>query len=182
MNSSLIRQIIHENRWLAAICLTVAVVCATIWYATLHQAILISEQQGRWHVKRRQADLRGAEQGQAQYRSNLQGLRELSSSIPFRHEFPRVISEILDLMTLHGTDPGPMQYKPRKTELDGMIAYGMTCAATGSYPDLKRLIGDLERLDGISTLDAISFANPDGADDTVELKLELTVYLREGQP
>ena len=182
MNSTLIRQIIRENRLMIAAVLLLTVLCGALWYATLQQAALVAEQQRSWHAKRRQAALHNKTQGIDQYQRDQEQLRKLFNTIPYRHEFPRVISEILDAMALRDVTPGPMQYKPRKTELNGIIAYTMTCSATGSYPGLKRLIVDLERLDGISTLDTISFSNTAGAADTVALTLELTVYLREGRP
>lgn len=182
MNKPLFEQILRENRVLAVMVLICLVICAGTWYAALRQGTLLAQQQFSWNAKRRQAALRTDAQSPAQFQNDKEKLRELYSTIPYRYEYPRVISEILDFMALRGATPGPMQYKPRKTDLNGLIAYTMNCSATGNYPGLKRLIADLERLDGISTLDAVSFSNPEPAVEMVTLDLQLTVYLREGQP
>lgn len=182
MNKALFLQILRENRVLTAALLVLLVLCGAIWYATLQQADLVARQQDLWNAKRRQAALHSNAQGPDQYQRDQQQLRELYTTIPYRHEFPRLISEILDFMALRGATPGTLQYKPQKTDLAGLIAYTMDCSASGGYPGLKRLIADLERLDGIATLNSIAFSSTDPALEQVELKLQLTVYLREGQP
>lgn len=161
MNRALLLQIVRENRLLASSLAVLVVLCGIIWYLALHQSFKVADLQSSWHAKRRLAAIRSTTQRADQYLLDRDHLQQLYRTIPFRHEFPRVISEILDLMALRDAEPGPIQYKPGKIELNGLIAYTMNCSASGSYPGLKRLVADLEQLDGISTLDAISFATLD---------------------
>lgn len=182
MNKPLLLQILRENRLLTAALPILLLLCGVIWYATAQQASQVAGQLEIWNDKRRQATFRSDTLGPGQYQRDQQQLRELYSTIPYRYEFPRVISELLDFMALRGATPGPMQYKPHKTDLTGLIAYTMNCSASGAYPGLKRLIADLERLDGVATLNSIALSNSNPAFEQVELKLQLTVYLREGQP
>lgn len=182
MRKALLLQILHENRLLLTTLLLTLLLCGSLWYAGFHQAVRLAQQQTDWNNKRRLTAPRAEAQRADSYQRDREQIRELYATIPYRHEFPRVISEILDFMALHNTTPGVMSYKIRKTDLDGLLAYSMTCSASGSYPGLKRLIGDLERLDGISTLDSVSFSSPDPGLEKVALDLQLTIYLREKQP
>mgnify|MGYP000853817442 FL=1 len=182
MRKALLLQILQENRLLLTALLTATLLCGSLWYAGFHQTTLLAQQQSDWNSKRRLTAPRAEAQRADSYQRDREQIRELYASIPYRHEFPRVISEILDFMALHNATPGAMSYKIRKTDLDGLLAYSMTCSASGSYPGLKRLIGDLERLDGISTLDGFSFSSPDPGLEKVVLDLQLTIYLREKQP
>jgi type IV pilus assembly protein PilO len=178
----LLLQIIHENRLLLVLAMVLATVCGALWFGTLQQALLVTERHAIWQDKRRQAAQHDETRLAETFKRTQEQLDELWSGIPFRHEFPRVISELYDAMALYGATPGPLQYKPVTSSLDGLIAYTLNCTASGAYPGLKRLIAELERLDGVSTVTATSFSNQKGTPDSVELKLELTVYLREGQP
>ncbi|WP_281185162.1 hypothetical protein [Trichlorobacter lovleyi] len=182
MRKALLLQILRENRLLLTALLAATLLCGSLWYATLRQTDLLAQQQSDWNNKRRLTAPRAEAQRADSYQRDREQIRELYATIPYRHEFPRVISEILDFMALRNATPGVMSYKIRKTDLDGLLAYSMTCSANGSYPGLKRLIGDLERLDGISTLDSVSFSSPDPSLEKVVLDLQLTIYLREKQP
>lgn len=182
MRKELLYRVLRENRLLLSATLLLLMLCGAIWYLTLRQGLLLQQQQSSWNSKRRQAAARAETHLTSQYLRDKDQIRHLYMTIPYRHEFPRVISEIMDIIALHDATPGPMLYTPAKTDLDGVIAYDMHCSATGEYPDLKRLISDLERLDGISTLNTCSFSNPDPAFGKAVLDLQLTVYLREGRP
>ncbi len=182
MNKSLVIQVLRENRLLLMALLLATLLCSGLWYATFRQSSQLTQQQADWASKRRQTAPRAEAGRTASYQHDREQLQQLYATIPYRHEFPRVISEVLDFMALRGATPGVMSYKVRKTDLNGLLAYSMTCSASGSYPGLKRLIGDLERLDGISTLDSASFTVPDAALGKVVLDLQLTVYLQEKQP
>lgn len=182
MRKALFTQILRENRLLFIVLLLAALLCSVLWYATFRQSSQLAQQQSEWNKKRRQAAPRAEAERASNYQRDREQLQQLYATIPYRHEFPRVISEILDFMALHGATPDTMSYKVRKTDLNGLLAYTMTCSASGSYPGLKRLISDLERLDGISTLDSISFTTPDAALEKVVLDLQLTIYLQERRP
>mgnify|MGYP000960457722 FL=1 len=182
MNKVLFIQILRENRLLCIVLLLATLLCSALWYATFRQSSLLAQQQTDWTTKRRQAAPRAEAERTSSYQRDREQLQQLYATIPYRHEFPRVISEILDFMALRSTTPGAMSYKVKKTDLNGLLAYSMTCSASGSYPGLKRLIGDLERLDGISTLDSVTFTTPDPALEKVVLDLQLTIYLQEKQP
>lgn len=182
MRKALLLQILRENRLLLTALLLATLLCSALWYAAFRQTTRLVQQQSDWNNKRRQTAPRAETQRVESFQRDREQIRELYATIPYRHEFPRVISEILDFMALRGVTPGAMSYKVRKTDLDGLLAYTMTCSASGGYPGLKRLIGDLERLDGVSTLDSASFTTPDAALEKVVLDLQLTIYLQEKQP
>jgi type IV pilus assembly protein PilO len=182
MRKALALQILRENRILVTVLLLALFVCCSLWYAAFRQGNHLAQLQSDWNNKRRLTAPRAEAQRADSYQRDREQIRELYATIPYRHEFPRVISEIMDFMALRGATPGGMSYKVRKTDLNGLLAYSMTCSASGSYPGLKRLIGDLERLDGISTLDSVSFSSPDSGLEKVALDLQLTIYLREKQP
>lgn len=182
MTAALIRQILRENRLLFGAVLLLLLLCGATWYLVLHQTSRLTDQQAVWNSKRRLAASRTETLGLDRYQQDRQLITDLYRTIPYRHEFPRVIGQITDFMTLRGALPGPITYKPVATALEGLISYTLTCSATGSYPGLKRLIADLERLGGIATLDAVSFGANDAVPNQVTLTLQLTVYLREGHP
>jgi type IV pilus assembly protein PilO len=174
-------QIVRENNLLLTAILLLMLACLSVWYEAFNQSALFHQQQDIWNTMRRQSAMRFVAKGSEQYIHDKQQIAELYNTIPYHHEFPRVISEIHDFMALHGVTPGPKSFKQLKTGLNGIIAYNMSCSASGSYPGLKHLIADLERLNGISTLDTFSLSNPDPAIEKVVLSLQLTIYLREGQ-
>lgn len=182
MRKALALQILHENRILVTALLLALLLCCSLWYAAFRQSSQLAQLQSDWNSKRRMTVPRTEARRADSYQRDKEQLQQLYATIPYRHEFPRVISEILDFMALRSVTPGVMSYKVRKTDLNGLLAYTMTCSASGSYPGLKRLIGDLERLDGISTLDSASFSTPDAALEKVVLDLQLTIYLQEKQP
>lgn len=180
MTRALITQILRENRLLMVATLLLLLLCGATWYLVLHQATHLRDLHAGWTNKRRLVAARTETLGLDNYQRDRQLITDLYRTIPFRHEFPRVIGQIMDSMTLRDALPGPITYKPATTPLEGLVAYTMNCSATGNYPGLKRLIVDLERMGGIATLDTVSFAGNDAAPNQVTLTLHLTVYLREG--
>lgn len=179
MIKALLHQMFRENRFLLTLVLLACVVCGTIWYVGCWQQAALERNQALWSAKRRQVTSLNATQAGEQYRLKGEQITTLLASVPYAHEFPNVISQILDLMALNAVVSGPMTFKPNKSELDGITSYTLNCSASGNYASLKRLIADLERLDGISTLDSVSLASPDTAPGKVVLELLLTIYLRE---
>lgn len=182
MNWLLLQQIIRENRLLLASTALLLVACVTAWYSVSREEALVANQQQIWNSKRRIVAVHGQTQGLGQYKRDQELIRTLYNTIPYRHEFPKIIGEVLNAIALRASAPGQLHYKHQKTNLPGVLAYSLTCSATGSYPNLKLLIGDLERLSGITTLDGFSLSNADSALNAVTLSLQLTVYLREGTP
>lgn len=179
MIKPLLNQVFRENRFLLTLVLLACVVCGTIWYAACWQQAVLERNQALWSAKRRQVASLNATQAGEQYRLKGEQITTLLASVPYAHEFPNVISQILDFMALNSVVSGPMTFKPNKSELDGVASYTLKCSANGNYASLKRLIADLERLDGISTLDSVSFTSLDVTPGKVELELLLTIYLRE---
>ena len=172
-------QIVRDNLVLVSITALLLVIDGIIWFHNIYDDAPLQQKQLEWAMKRRQLASRAEAQLDGRYTSDKAQIQQLYAKTPLRHEFPRIISEILDNMALNDTIPGTMEYKTQKTSLENIVAYTMHCNATGTYPNLKRLIGRLEQLNGLSTLDSISFSSSEQRADKVALNLQLTIYLRE---
>ena len=178
MITTLLRQVLRENRSMLTALLATLLCCIAIWYAAIRQQQILYRQQQAWHAGRSQAGIASLNSQQ----QDAVRATQILSALPATHQLPDQIGAILDLMAQHHTTPGNLTYKQVTSPFAGIRAYNLSCSATGSYPALKRLTAALERLQGISVLDSVTLAQKDIMTEDVTLDAQISIYLREGQP
>lgn len=177
MNRQLLKQIVVDNRALLVLLLLAVAVAGGLWQAAAAQEQRCSVLQTVWNEKRRQHVMDGVEP-----EAEGKQLTGFLTTIPFEHEFPRLLGQLQDRTKAAEAVAGPMTYKTIKTELNGMLCYRLHGSARGEYPALKKLAATVQQLDGLVILDRISIAGLDPQSRLLTLEYDLTLHLREGRP
>jgi type IV pilus assembly protein PilO len=95
-----------------------------------------------------------------------------------KKDLARILSELNELATSNSLVVGPVTYKPVEIKDEKLLAYTLGLTVTGRYGAVKSFIGDLGRFKEMVTITTISLNNPKLTEEKVDLRLDLTVYLR----
>jgi type IV pilus assembly protein PilO len=99
--------------------------------------------------------------------------------IPPKKDLARIVGEIYDIARSNSLSIGGITYKPDHIKSEQMIAYAIGLTVSGKYAAVKSFIGDISRLRDIVTINDISLNNPKLTEETVSLKIDLTIFLRQ---
>ena len=73
-----------------------------------------------------------------------------------------------------------LSYKVSQIKEENLAAYSLDFNVTGKYEAVKSFVVDIGRMREIVTIDNISLNNMNQSEDSVTLKVQMTVYLRVG--
>jgi type IV pilus assembly protein PilO len=108
-------------------------------------------------------------------------VRDLSSfrqRLIAKREFPRFLGELFDLAKADSLNLKGITYKPSLIPNENIVAYGISFTVSGSYASVKSFIADFERLKEMVTLDSVLLNNTSSTEESVELKVQITAYLK----
>jgi type IV pilus assembly protein PilO len=70
-------------------------------------------------------------------------------------------------------------YKPAKIKSEKLIeTYSVSFTVSGRYASVKKFIADLLRYKELVTVDSISLGSQSNTEETVNLRVQTTVYLK----
>jgi len=162
----------------AVILLVINVACSLVIAGYLRPGIDKSLVQ--WNELRQRLAASGKMDVGAIYRRGTDDLKTLSSKIPAKREFPRVLGELLDAVSANSLVPGAISYKPQGIKERNLLAYGVSMSVSGTYAGLKSYLGDLQNFDNLVVIESLSFSKSDLYEENVSMDLRLTVYLQGG--
>ena len=172
----LLAQIIRENRLLLISVLTGITACCLVWTGVFKQQENVASQHALWKKHRQNAD---GSSGKSTDQQQKKQTEQLLASALDTHQLPEFIGELLNLISQHDALAGPITYKQNKSGIDRFAYYRLNCSASGRYPDLKRLIGAIEQLEGVTLLESIHLARQKDDDLSVTLDMQISLLLHE---
>ncbi|GAM10651.1 pilus assembly protein, PilO [Geobacter sp. OR-1] len=109
-------------------------------------------------------------------------LQRWRSIIAPKKDLARIVGEIYEIAKSNSLSVGGITYKPEYVKSEKILSYLIGLTVNGKYAAVKSFISDISRMRDIITIDNISLNNPKLTEESVSLKLNLTIYLRpEGQ-
>ena len=151
-------------------------------YAAVYQKPRLESLQAQWLEKRKSAAdaaVAGILSGYQQGEGDLKAWR--ARIIP-KKEFAKFVGSLFETAASNSLAFKGVSYKVSQIKDENLAAYSLDFNVTGKYAAIKSFISDIGRMREIITIDNISLNNGSETEDTVALKLQMTVYLRmEGQ-
>ena len=165
---------------LLAVLLVINILLYAVTNAYLAPAIISS--QASWNALRQRVAIAGRADVASVYQRGVDDLKKLSSRVPEKRQFARVLGELLDSAASSGVVTGAVSYKPQTVKGQDLLAYGITMSVSGSYAAVKSFLGDLQRNNELIVVDGISMANSDLFEENVVMEVHVSIYLqsREG--
>lgn len=181
MNYEMLRDIVGARRnSFAFVTFLLLLNAALILYLSMWQRPELAKAQTDWFAKR-QAQAGG--QSPASVTRYQQGTSELelfrARLIP-KKEFAAFLNRLFESAKNNSLKLQGIAYRPGAIKEEGIVTYGITFTVTGRYASAKSFISDLGRLPELVTLDTVRLNSKSQTEESVNLQVEMTAYLKEG--
>jgi type IV pilus assembly protein PilO len=148
--------------------------------AYLAPAIISS--QASWNDLRQRVAVAGRSDVASVYRRGNDDLKKISTRVPAKRQFVRVLGDILDSAASSGVVTGSVSYKPQPVKGQDLLIYTVSMSVSGSYAAVKSFLGDIQKNSELVVVDSINLSNGDLFEENVVMDIHLSIYLqgREG--
>lgn len=181
MNRDHLKQLFIDHKAMFTGIIALLLLSFVVWgYQIWWQGGALSGLQSEWAEKRKQATLKDQRDPSQVFRKGGEDLNSLMLHLPARHEFPRVLGQLMDTASANQVVIGTISYKPQKSTVAGLIPYSIHFSVTGSYAGVKRFLSAAGELDGMAFVESAALSNNDPFEDRVNMDLQLVIHLREG--
>jgi len=179
MNYEMLREIIGARRKsFGALAILLLVNLPLFLYLSLWQKPELEKAQVAWFAKR-DAAVSGADRGvEARYRDAERDLALFQKRLIPKKEFAGFLSQLFVSAGSNSLHLKGITYRPSQIKDEGLPSYGIGFTVSGKYSAVKGFIADLARFPQMVTLDSISLANSSQTEESVDLKVQLTAYLK----
>jgi len=180
MNYQILRDIIAaRGRTLAFLAFLLLLATAVQLYLSLWQRPALEKVQMEWFAKR-DAIAKGETLGDAtRYHNGMRDLAEFQKRLVPKERFPALMSQLYDSARNNSLSLKGVTYKPGMVKGEKQIVtYGVSFTVSGSYASVKKFIADLLRYKELVTVDSIALGNQSSTEETVNLRVQTTVYLK----
>ncbi len=147
-------------------------------YLSVYQKPRLAAEQNEW-FKKRQAVSNGTIVSSSEIYS--QGILDLATwqgKILQKKDFAAFLSELFEASANNNLPLTGVAYKPSIVKDENLLAYVITFNVSGNYPAIKSFIADLIHLPHMVTVDTISLTSSSTTEESVNLRIQITTYLR----
>jgi len=150
-------------------------------YSAVYQLPRIERLQSNWFEKRKAMTDGTALDISAEYRKGEEDLKAWRARILPKKKFPGFIGNLFDLAEDNSLAIKGISYKSTELKNESLAAYTIDFSVSGKYAAVKSFISDIQRLHEMITIDNVSLSSGKNTEDSVALKMQMTVYLRTGE-
>ena len=175
-----VAQLILKTRPGSFICILVLLLINAGLYVYIYayQSPHIAGLQSSWFEKRRLAGGGVAADAATVYRQGTSDLAAWRARISPKKEFAKFIGELFATAANNTLKVGSITYKPTSVKEESLLAYTIDINVSGKYAAIKSFISDIGRLKDIAVINNISLSSAKAAEESVDLRLQLTAYFR----
>jgi type IV pilus assembly protein PilO len=179
MNYDMLRDILRARKRLLAFVVFLALLnLALALYLSLWQRPELARAQGEWFAKR-EAIKSGESVGTAAgYQNGVRDLAAFEKRLIPKKDFARFLSELYDICKANSLTMKGISYKPTVIKGEDVVSYGISFTLSGRYASVKSFIADFQRLREMVTLDALSLSNASNVEENVDLRVQITAFLK----
>jgi type IV pilus assembly protein PilO len=134
--------------------------------------------QTSWFEKRKSSSSRSYDEMSAVYRQGEADLKSLRNRIVRKKDFARFVGNVLQIAGNNSLNFNGISYKSSQIKNENLAVYNLDFNLSGKYAGIKNFISEMGHRPEILTLDQISLIGGKITEDSVALKLQMTVYLR----
>jgi type IV pilus assembly protein PilO len=179
MNFQMLRDILTaRRRSFTLLALLVLVDIALLLFLSAWQEPELAKAQNSWFT-RRQTAARGVDRGvTARYRDAERDLALFQKRLIDKKDFAAFLSDLFATAKSNALTLKAISYKPTEVKEAGLTSYAIGFTLDGKYAGAKSFIADISRYPKIVTVDSIVLGNSSKVEESVELKVSLTVFLK----
>ena len=179
MSYGLLRDIIRlKRRPLGLLALLVLADLALMLFLSYWQEPELARAQNDWFAKR-QAAAQGVDRGvTARYRDAERDLAEFQKRLIAKKDFPAFLSELYGIARSDSLQLKGITFKPTLIKEEGLVSYHIGFDLSGKYAGAKSFVADLARFPKLVTVDSVSLGSTSPTEESVNLKVQLTVFLK----
>jgi len=112
------------------------------------------------------------------YRDGLADISSFRERIPLKKEYTRLVGELMQTAADNSLSSGAITYRPAPLKGENLLAYTISMDVVGKYAAVKSFVFDVQHFPEIITIDALSLNGTSVTEDSVNMKVQLTAYLR----
>lgn len=113
------------------------------------------------------------------YRQGGADIKIFRDRIPAKKDFARTLGELFDLAENNGLKISNVSYKPGPVKgQEGLAVYEMSFSVAGRYPAVKSFISDILKWRNIITIETLSLNSAKVTEESVDLRVQVSQYLR----
>lgn len=179
MNMKVVKEVIKAQP--KTFVLIIALVLSNValyMYASAYHMPRLENLQHSWFEKRKSAAGGPALDSASVYRQGKDDLQTWRAGIIPKKAFARFVGSLFETAAGNSLAFTGVTYKTLQLPDENLVAYTMDFNVSGKYSGVKRFLVDIGRLREMMTIDNISLTSSKATEDTVALKVQLTVYLR----
>jgi type IV pilus assembly protein PilO len=147
-------------------------------YLSLYQGPRLESLQSNWFAKRQSTGAMTVMDAATIYSQGTRDLKTWLARIYPKKDFTRFLGELFETAANNNLAVKNVVYKPDLIKEEGLIAYTIGFTVSGNYAAIKSFISDIARSRQIIVIDTLSLSNSSTIQESPELKLQITTYLR----
>ena len=152
---------------------------ALLLYLSVWQKPELQKAQSDWFAKREALAKGQSVVGTvSRYREGVRDLDLFQQRIIPKKAFAGFLSEPFETARSNSLSIKGITYKPTAANEHGILSYGIGFTVTGKYASVKSFIADLARYPQIVTLDSVSLNSKSQTEESVNMKVQMTAYLK----
>lgn len=183
MNYEIVRDMISARRNAFAFLAFLAVLnLALLFYLSIWQNPKLAKAQSDWFAQREAAASGQSVGTVARYQKGLRDLALFQERIIPKKNFAGFLSQLFESARSNSLSIKGITYKPTVLTPEKMISYGISFTVSGKYASVKSFIADLSGYREMATLESLSLNSTSPTEESVDLKVQMTAYLKmEGE-
>lgn len=150
------------------------VVCLQVWLIPGTAALQVQRNERQRLLSTGGGDI------SAVYHQGTKDLATFGELVPSRKAFARVVGQLFELAANNNLTVSGVSYKPNHSSTNAVVNYTLSFSVVGKYAGAKSYLADLQRFREMVVIDQFDMAGGKATEENVDLKLNMTIYLRTG--
>jgi type IV pilus assembly protein PilO len=147
-------------------------------FAAVYQKPRLESLQTQWFDKRKLATGGAVADTAAVYQQGVKDLKTWQERIIPKRGFARFVGRLFEVAANNSLSFNGISYKVQQLKEQGLAAYTLDFSVAGKYGAVKSYLSDIERMPEIIAIENMALNNKATTEDAIDLKVQLTVYLR----
>jgi type IV pilus assembly protein PilO len=179
MNIMIVKEVIKiQPRTFILIVVLFLVNISFYLFSAVYQKPRFESLQNQWFDKRKIATGGAVPDTTAVYQQGVKDLKTWRERIIPKKGFAGFIGRLFEAAANNSLSFKGVSYKVLQLKEPGLAAYALDFSVAGKYAAVKSYLSDIERMPEIIAIENISLNNKNSTEDAIDLKVQLTVYLR----
>jgi type IV pilus assembly protein PilO len=179
MNYEMLREIVRLKRApLILLGFLLAGALSAVGYGAFFQRPALARAEDALAKARQQAAGSAAGTPASRYHAAQKELALFRERVMDKKAFPSFLARVFETAQRNSLSLKQVNYKPTPIAGEGLLNYEIGFTVSGRYDSVKSFISELTRFREIVVIDSISLMNPSATEERIDLRVQMTTYLK----